>query len=88
MPDLGLFVSSGYEHRVYVLEREASYLYVGIETRAKLAGRLRQRFAGRGAHFTKVHKPRSILMVWPATCTNTTHCLPPSQRGASRSWVA
>ena len=69
MPDLGLSVSSGYEYRVYVLECEASCLYVGIETRAKLAGRLRQHFAGRGAHFTKVHKPRSILMVWPATCT-------------------
>ena len=66
IPYLGLVDDLELELRVYVLLLEGGRLYVGIAPRGELKRRLAKHWNGQGSHFTKVHKPRAVLMVWPA----------------------
>lgn len=63
LPDAHLLLDLALPYRVYVLGC-GDYTYVGFEHRSKVGGRIRDHFAGRGAHFTKAHGPTEVLGVW------------------------
>ena len=52
--------------RVYVLLCAGSRYYAGISPVGKFEGRIQKHFAGSSAHYRRVHKPRVVLMAWPA----------------------
>jgi hypothetical protein len=72
-----LVADSDYEFRVYALECEAPpgdeegapYIYVGIAPKELVGGRIGEEFSRRrgvAAHFCFEHKPKRLLLVWPA----------------------
>ena len=66
MPELGLERKSSFAWRVYVLDCGDGLMYVGIALSKNIGERIRMHFQGKGAHFTREHKPKSILFCWPA----------------------
>ena len=63
LPDLQLTMDVSLPHRVYVLGC-GQFTYVGFEHKSKVGTRIRDHFAGRGAHYTQEHKPKEVLGVW------------------------
>ena len=68
IPDLGLVEEFSYQWRVYVLELEHDCVYVGIAHRSKVRDTILRHFilGDDKPHYTAVHPPKSVLLVWPA----------------------
>ena len=63
LPDPQLTLDPSLPYRVYVLG-SGDFTYVGIEHKSKIAARIRDQFAGRGADFPIQHTPEEILGIW------------------------
>ena len=63
VPDTQLTQDLTLPFRVYVLESD-DFRYVGFEHKSQLGPRVRDHFAGKGAHFTQHHRPKKVLGVW------------------------
>ena len=75
VPELGLsdrLESLGFPFRVYALECQAPhgqlgpYIYVGIAHANKIGDRLKGHWKGGATHFTDEHRPKKVLLVYPA----------------------
>eukprot|EP00973_Karenia_brevis_P053587 7446640-Karenia_brevis.AAC.1 len=69
MPTLGLPDNERWKYAVYILECAGSCYYVGIESRGDLPRRLKDHWAGRGAHYTRRRKPKKLVLLQPAPNT-------------------
>ena len=68
LPDSQLTLSLALPNRVYVLACDNG-TYVGVEHKSRVGSRIRDHFAGRGAAYTKHHKPTEVLGIWTAQHT-------------------
>ena len=75
MPELGLELKSRFAWRVYVLDCGDGLMYVGIALSKNIGERIRTHFQGKGAHFTREHKPNRFpifgqrrIQQWKAWC--------------------
>ena len=73
LPKLGLVLDRRFRFRVYILacaskgQGEGATYYVGITSADGVLKRLESHFtsSGEAAHYTSVHKPKTILGIWP-----------------------
>jgi hypothetical protein len=63
LPDLQMTKDLSLPNRVYVL-RCVDGIYVGFNHKSKVGARIRDHFAGKGADYTKHHKPKEVLGIW------------------------
>ena len=74
VPRLGLLENLSFEYRVYALELADNCVYVGIAHRSDIKRAIGRHFGVGGVrnnvHFTSVHPPKKIPLVWPAASTS------------------
>ena len=74
VPTLGLLENLSLEYRVYALELADNCVYVGIAHRSDIKRAIGRHFGVGGVknkvHFTSVHSPKKVLLVWPAASTS------------------
>jgi len=72
VPELGLVALLSFPFRVYALECQAPhgqlgpYIYVGIAHASKIGDRLKGHWKGGATHFTDEHRPKKVLLIYPA----------------------
>ena len=68
VPTLGLVEDVSFPYRVYVLELADNCVYVGIAHKSDIKRAVERHFntGGGKAHFTMVHPPKKVLLIWPA----------------------
>ena len=69
MPVLRLNDQAHWKYSVYILECAGNCYYVGVESRDKLATRLKAHWEGRGADYTRRRKPTSLVLLQSAPNT-------------------
>ena len=71
VPKLGLVEDLKYEYRVYALELAHDCFYVGIAHKSDVKRAVQRHFTsgGKAPHYTCVHPPKRVLVVWPAIST-------------------
>ena len=67
VPKLGLVEDATYDYRVYALALAHDCTYVGIAHKSDVKRAVNRHFDGSGkTHYTRVHPPKRVLLVWPA----------------------
>ena len=70
VPPLGLEDRAEFQYRVYALQLADDCVYVGIAHASQVKKTIGRHFEAKpNVHYTGVHRPRSVLLVWPAVST-------------------
>ena len=71
VPTLGLVEDLSFPYRVYALQLADNCVYVGIAHKSDIKRAVQRHFntGGGKAHFTMVHAPKQVLLIWPAAST-------------------